>query len=111
MCETARFMLVDPPGREQRFYSDFVPNMKHGDDAIVKAQLWLSAHRELLASVADLARQSGLESRTFLRRFAKATGMKPREYQQKLQMSRAREMLEFSRTGSMRLPHEWGIST
>lgn len=96
MGETARYMLVDPPGREQRFYSDFTPNMKHGDAAILKAQLWLSANRERPASVADLARQSGLESRTFLRRFTKATGIKPREYQQRLQISRAREMLEFS---------------
>lgn len=99
MSETARYMLVDPPGREQRFYSDFTPNMKHGDAAILKAQIWLSAHRERLTRVADLARQSGLESRTFLRRFMKATGITPREYQQRLQISRAREMLEFSRTG------------
>jgi transcriptional regulator GlxA family with amidase domain len=99
MGETARFMLVDPPGREQRFYSDFAPNMKHGDDAILKAQLWLTTHREQPASIADLGRRSRLEPRTFLRRFTKATGMKPREYQQRLQISRAREMLEFSCTG------------
>jgi transcriptional regulator GlxA family with amidase domain len=99
MSETARFMLVDPPGREQRFYSDFMPNLKHGDDAILKAQRWLSAHRERSASVAELAGQCGLEPRTFLRRFTKATGITPREYQQRLQISRAREILEFSCTG------------
>jgi transcriptional regulator GlxA family with amidase domain len=99
MSETARFMLVDPPGREQRFYSDFAPNMKHGDDAILKAQRWLSAHRELPVSVAALTRHSGLEPRTFLRRFTQATGMKPSEYQKRLQVSRAREILEFTRTG------------
>jgi transcriptional regulator GlxA family with amidase domain len=98
MSETARYMLFDPPGREQRYYSDFTPNMKHGDGPILKAQRWLSAHRERPASVAELAAQSGLESRTFLRRFTKATGIKPREYQQRLQMSRAREILEFSCT-------------
>ena len=37
MLETARYMNVDPPGREQRFYSDFDPRMKHGDRAILKA--------------------------------------------------------------------------
>jgi transcriptional regulator GlxA family with amidase domain len=73
--------------------------MKHGDAAILKAQIWLTAHRERPASVADLARHSRLESRTFLRRFSKATGLKPKEYQQRLQISRAREMLEFSCTG------------
>jgi transcriptional regulator GlxA family with amidase domain len=99
MGETARYMLVDPPGREQRFYSDFTPTFKHGDEAIVKAQLLLSSHRERPTSVADLARHSKLEPRTFLRRFTRATGMKPREYQQRLQVSRAREMLEFSGRG------------
>ena len=33
-----------------------------------------------------------------MRRFVKATGMRPSEYQQRLRISRAREMLEFSRT-------------
>jgi transcriptional regulator GlxA family with amidase domain len=99
MHETARFMLVDPPGREQRFYSGFEPRTKHGDEAILKAQLWLSAHRERPAGVADLAAHTKLSPRTFLRRFVKATGMKPSEYQQKLRVARAREMLEFSRAG------------
>ena len=48
-------------------------------------------------SVADAARRAGLEQKTFLRRFVQATGMRPREYQQRLRISRARELLEFSR--------------
>ena len=96
MLETARFMLVDPPGREQRFYCEFDPKTKHGDRAILKAQLWLLTQRERHVSVADLARHAELEQRTFLRRFFAATGMKPNEYQQRLRITRAREMLEFS---------------
>jgi transcriptional regulator GlxA family with amidase domain len=34
MLETARFMLVDPPGREQRYYSNFAPKLNHGDAAV-----------------------------------------------------------------------------
>jgi transcriptional regulator GlxA family with amidase domain len=98
MVDTARFMNVDPPGREQRFYSDFDPKTKHGDGAILKAQHWLSTQRERTIGVADIARYACLEPRTFLRRFVRATGMKPSEYQQRLRMSRAREKLEFSRT-------------
>jgi transcriptional regulator GlxA family with amidase domain len=98
MLDTARYMNVDPPGREQRFYSGFEPRTKHGDGAILKAQHWVSAQRESAVTVADIARHAGLEPRTFLRRFVQATGMKPSEYQQRLRMTRAREMLEFSRT-------------
>jgi transcriptional regulator GlxA family with amidase domain len=91
-------MNVDPPGREQRFYSGFEPRTKHGDEPILKAQHWLSANRESAVTVADAARRAGLEQRTFLRRFVQATGMRPSEYQQRLRISRAREMLEFTRT-------------
>lgn len=96
MLETARFMNVDPPGREQRFYSEFDPRTKHGDRTILKAQQWLLTQRECAVSVADIARYADLEPRTFLRRFVAATGMKPSVYQQRLRITRAREMLEFS---------------
>lgn len=97
MLETARFMNVDPPGREQSFYSEFTPRTKHGDRKILKTQQWLFTQRECPVSVADIAQYADLEPRTFLRRFVAATGMKPSEYQQRLRITRAREMLEFSR--------------
>ena len=96
MLETARYMLVDPPGREQRFYSEFDPRTKHGDRAILKAQHWLFTQRERAVSVVDIAEHAGLEPRTFLRRFIAAVGMKPSDYLQRLRITRAREMLEFS---------------
>ncbi len=99
MLETAHYMNVDPPGRQQRFYSEFDPRLKHGDHAIVKAQQFLAGNRTCPISVADLAAQACLEPRTFLRRFSKATGMKPMEYQQQIRISRAREMLELTRLG------------
>ena len=98
MLDTAHYMNVDPPGREQRFYSGFEPRTKHGDAAILQAQNWLSAQRERAITVAEIARHAGLEPRTLLRRFVLATGMKPSEYQQRLRVSRARELLEFSRS-------------
>ena len=48
--------------------------------------------------VADISRYACLEPRTFLRRFVNATGMKPSEYQQRLRIAHARELLEFSRS-------------
>lgn len=99
MYDTARYMNIDPPqAREQRFYGGFEPRMKHGDAAILHTQDWLSANREKVLSVADMARSAGLEPRTFLRRFMQATGLKPSDYQRRLRMMRAREMLEFSRS-------------
>ena len=97
MLETAKFMLVDPSGREQRHYSMFSPRLTHGDEAILKVQHWLQARAGAAATVPEMTRQAGLEERTFLRRFKSATGMKPTEYVQNLRVGKARELLEFTR--------------
>ncbi|MFG1351689.1 GlxA family transcriptional regulator [Xanthobacter autotrophicus] len=94
MLETARFLLVDPPGREQRYYSVFSPKLRHGDEAVLKVQHWLQATGARDATLEAMADKAGLEPRTFLRRFHKATGLKPTEYCQHLRVGRAREMLE-----------------
>ncbi|MGV3489798.1 MAG: GlxA family transcriptional regulator [Devosia sp.] len=97
LADTAKFLLIDPAGREQRNYSTFAPRLAHGDSAVLKVQHWLQAHRSEEINVGDLAGRAGLESRTFLRRFQKATGLKPTEYVQALRIALARERLEFSR--------------
>lgn len=103
MLETARFLLVDPPGREQRYYSAFTPPLDHGDTAIVKAQNWLrqlglrsqggAAGHLGAITLGQMAHEAGLELRTFQRRFRAATGMKPIEYCQHLRIERARTLL------------------
>lgn len=97
MLSTARFMLVDPPGRQQSFYDEFAPPLLHGDKAVLAVQHWLQANAGSSCSVDEFAKLAGLGKRTFLRRFVKATGMKPSEYLQRLRIARSRELLEFTR--------------
>lgn len=96
MMETARQLLVDPPGREQRFYSIFSPKLTHGDAAVLAVQHWLQATDATETSLSTLATQAGLEERTFLRRFQRATGFTSTEYVQRLRVSKAQELLQFS---------------
>jgi transcriptional regulator GlxA family with amidase domain len=96
MMATARFLLVDPPGREQRYYSKFSPRLGHGDAAILKVQHWLQAQGAQGIDLTRMAAQAGLEERTFLRRFHRATGLKPTEYCQHLRVAKARELLELT---------------
>jgi len=96
MLEVARFFLVDPKGREQRFYSTFAPQLRHGDEAILKAQHWLQANCDQSVSVVDMSSIAGLSARTFLRRFQQATTLNPTAYLQLLRVGKARELLEFS---------------
>ncbi|HEX4269730.1 MAG TPA: helix-turn-helix domain-containing protein, partial [Rhizomicrobium sp.] len=96
MLETAGFMLADAPGREQRFYSNFAPKLQHGDASILKVQNWLQTKATTQPSIPQMAAVAGLEARTFMRRFHKATGLKPTDYSQRLRVGKAREMLEFT---------------
>lgn len=94
--QTARFLLVDPLGREQRFNSLFSPRLSHGDAAVLEVQRWLQKTEARDLSLETLAAKAGLERRTFLRRFRKATGMTTSEYGQRLRVSKACELLQFS---------------
>ena len=94
MSETARFMLVDPSGREQSYYSSFSPRLHHGDAEILNVQNLLRKSDCCNVDLTKMAKTSGLEMCTFTRRFKKATNFKPTEYCQRLRIGKAREMLE-----------------
>ncbi len=96
MLDTARVFLVDPPGREQSYYSAFSPRLNHGDQTILKLQHWLQAGGGKEMGLAALAQQAGLEQRTLMRRFQKATGHSAGEYVQRLRVNTARELLQLT---------------
>jgi AraC-like DNA-binding protein/anti-sigma regulatory factor (Ser/Thr protein kinase) len=92
--ETARFMLADPSGREQSYYGSFSPHLHHGDAEILKVQHWLQKNSCRNVDLTKMAKTAGLAVRTLIRRFKKATSLKPTEYCQRLRIGKAREMLE-----------------
>jgi transcriptional regulator GlxA family with amidase domain len=94
MLDTARAFLIDPPGREQSYYSAFSPRLNHSDASILKVQRWMEESNARTFDLAAFVEQSGLEERTFLRRFQKATGLTTTEYVQRLRVGRARELLQ-----------------
>lgn len=96
VLSTARYWVIDPRGREQRFYDSFAPALTHGDESIVRVQQWLHGKRAEKIDVAQMARKARLSERTFLRRFQRATGHPPSEYLQLLRVERARDLLERS---------------
>lgn len=96
MLATARYLLVDPGGREQRFDSVFSPALNHGDSAIVKTQHWLQLHYAESITVHEMGQIASLSPRTFIRRFQQATGLNPSEYLQHLRIGKARSLMESS---------------
>jgi transcriptional regulator GlxA family with amidase domain len=94
MLATARFLLIDPPRRAQDLYKAFIPNFDHGDAAILRAQHRMHAAPAQAHPIPDLAEQAGLTDRTFLRRFVRATRLRPTEYVQQVRVMKARDALE-----------------
>ncbi|GID03292.1 GlxA family transcriptional regulator [Pseudomonas sp. 008] len=110
MIDTAQTLLVDPPGRQQCYYSAFAPRLAHGDTAVLAVQLWLQKTGGKEIALADLTQRAGMEERTFLRRFQKATGMTTTEYCQRLRVGRAREILQNSRVPMERVAWDVGYA-
>src|SRR5690606_18401498 len=91
-------LLIDPPGRQQRYYSAFAPRLAHGDAAILAVQHWLQQADAKEVSLAAMAGHANMDERTFLRRFRKATGTTSTDYIQRLRVGQARQLLQTSRT-------------
>ncbi|PSS52714.1 GlxA family transcriptional regulator [Pseudomonas sp. BBP2017] len=105
-AETARFLAVErvsgnAPG------SVFTPRLNHGDEAVLKVQHWLQSSGARDVNLKVMADCAGLESRTFLRRFRSATGLKPTEYCQQVRVGRACRMLEFTNRSIDQIA--WGV--
>jgi transcriptional regulator GlxA family with amidase domain len=65
------------------------------DDAVVaRCQQWAATNYQCEAPVAQLVALSGLAERTFNKRFAEATGMRPLEYIHTLRLEEAKQLLE-----------------
>lgn len=94
MRQLGKILVVDTGEREQRYYQQFSPRLTHGDELILTVQQKLQTDYAQPIKIAQLAEFSCLTERTFLRRFFKATGLKPSEYLQRLRIQKACDLLE-----------------
>lgn len=79
-------------------YIIFEGKLDHGDAEINSAQAWLSTNFSVANAVDEMIKQSRLAERTFKRRFATATGIKPIAYVQRLRIEDAKRRLERTTT-------------
>jgi transcriptional regulator GlxA family with amidase domain len=107
-AETARLIHSDPAASAARYFPGFAPRQTHGDTAVLKAQEWVHIRDGRDVSLASMAASAGLERRTFLRRFANATGMTPIEYCRAVRIARGRELLECGNTPQKEIAQSLG---
>ncbi len=89
----ARMMLIDARQRDQAPFVHFQGCRDHGDATILKVQQWLDRFYREKVVIKAMAKRAGLNERTFLRRFRKATGETPLEYLQRLRIEKAKQLL------------------
>ena len=94
MRQLGKYLIIDTGAREQRYYQSFNPKLDHGDRLILKIQHHLQASFQHHISISELPDTVHLSERTFLRRFVKATGLKPMQYLQRLRIQKACDLLE-----------------
>ncbi|ROU02144.1 GlxA family transcriptional regulator [Marinobacter sp. R17] len=92
--ELAKAFVVDAGRRSQAPYAALQTRRYHQDDTILALQDWLDGRFTHPLSMEDMAHQSGLSSRSLLRRFKAATGETPHRYLQLLRVESARHLLE-----------------
>lgn len=68
----------------------------HHDELIIKVQEWMQRNYPKDISLTALARQFGLNTRTFNRRFRQAADTTPLQYLQEIRIKQARELLKHS---------------
>lgn len=92
--ETAKVFLISGHSEGQSPYSVMTRPMESSDGPISDCQLWIADHYATANPVEKMVARSGLNARTFSRRFRAATGFAPIEYVQALRVEEAKQMLE-----------------
>jgi transcriptional regulator GlxA family with amidase domain len=96
---TAKVHLLTGHQDGQLPYAAMVKREDPNDAAIVSAQSWIADNYASDNPVAAMAERSGLQPRTFGRRFRAATGRRPIEYVHEVRIDEARRILELSSLG------------
>jgi len=90
----AKIFLLGDRGEGQLPFANLVLPKQHEDATIADVQAWVGVHYDQPNPVARMGERSGLNDRTFKRRFKKATGYSPLEYVQVLRIEEAKQELE-----------------
>jgi transcriptional regulator GlxA family with amidase domain len=92
--ETAKVFLISGHSDGQSPYSVMTRPMESSDGPIADCQVWIADNYATSKPAEKMAERSGLNARTFSRRFRAATGFNPIEYVQALRVEEAKQMLE-----------------
>ena len=93
---------------EQSHFMIFSGQKDHADEPIKKAQAYIEKNYDKKLNVDELADMVAVSSRSFLRRFKKATANTPLEYIQRVKIEAAKKRLESSTDNITQVMYDMG---
>lgn len=94
----SKVFQIDIERNSQNRFIIFTGQKNHSDEMVLQAQDYIERNVTGRFSVEGLASTLGINRRSFDRRFIKATGNTPVEYQQRVRVETAKKALETTRT-------------
>jgi transcriptional regulator GlxA family with amidase domain len=96
---TSKVFLISSHDEGQLPFAAMTRRIDASDAVISECQSWISENYRAANPVQRMAERSGLNPRTFARRFRAATGYQPIDYVQALRVEEAKQMLETDEGG------------
>ncbi|WP_426482312.1 GlxA family transcriptional regulator [Chryseobacterium sp. R2ACT005] len=106
----SKIFQIDIDRETQSDFIIFNGQKSHGDDMIIQAQEYIEKNFSEKISMEALSQKFTVGRRSFDRRFIKATGNTPLEYQQRVKVESAKKELEISRKTINEVMYEAGYS-
>ena len=107
--QTSKVFLLAGHEDGQRPFAAMTRPRQARDAVIGECQAWIAQNYVCANPVAAMAERSGLESRTFGRRFRSATGYLPIEYVHALRIEEARRIIETEAGGIDEVGYQVGV--
>jgi len=93
----SKIFQIEIDRQSQSAFTIFTGQKLHGDEMVQQAQAYIESKPDEKISVEDLSAKFAVGRRNFDRRFIKATGNTPLEYQQRVKIESAKKALETTR--------------
>jgi transcriptional regulator GlxA family with amidase domain len=106
----SKLFQIDINRNSQSEFIIFKGQKSHGDEVILEAQLYLEKNYREKIAIDRLSKMFSVSRRNFDRRFIKATGNTPLEYQQRVKIESAKKMFENSHHTISEVMYELGYS-
>lgn len=108
--QISKMFSIDMDRVSQAHFAVFQGQREHEDEEILKAQTYIEQNYQDQISVEEVAKQTHMSKRNFIRRFKKATQNTPLQYLQRVKVEAAKKALERGKKNISSLIYDVGYN-